>query len=295
VRTRTAVAAALLLTCVVSASPVRADDDACIAANNQAVALRKQGKLHDTLKQLAVCADPSCPSEIATECSRRVGDIDAAMPTLILSAKDGSGNDLFSVTVSMDGAPLLTTLDGRPVALDPGEHAFRFEVPGQPPLEKQIVLREGEKDRHENVVLGPPPAAPVPVLAPAPAPTPEPSNWSTRRTLALVAGGAGVVGVGLGIVFGVLASSDQSQEKSNCSTSSCSNRGQASADYTTATQNATGSTVAFIAGGVLVAAGAVLWFTAPSNRTSSTTAVGGLHLAPSFTDRSGALLLGGAF
>ena len=145
-----------------------ADDAACIAASEQALTLRTQGKLHDALKQLAVCSDQACPDEVKTECTRRIDAVDAAMPTLVLVAKDGAGNDLSAVKVTMDGVSLMESLDGRPLSLDPGEHAFRFETAGQPPVEKKLVLREGDKERHETVVLGPPRSAaflPPPVAA----------------------------------------------------------------------------------------------------------------------------------
>jgi hypothetical protein len=269
-----------------------ADDAACIAASEQSLTLRQQGKLHDALKQLAACADASCPGEVKLECAKRIGDVDAAMPTLVLAATDGAGNDLRDVKVSMDGAPLAASLDGRPIKIDPGEHTFRFEENGQPPVDKKLVLREGDKDRRESVVLGPPPPAPTPAPAHSPdTATPGPSWWTTQRTLAVVGGGLGVVGLALGGVFGGLAIGDQNMEKSNCSSSGCSNRPQAQADYNTGGDNATASTVSFIAGGALLAAGAVLFFTAKDPVSTATT--GRLYLAPSTTGRGPGLVLGG--
>ncbi len=265
------------------AAPARADVAACIASSEQALSLRKQGKLHDALQQLAQCADPACPAEVNSDCAQRIAAVNAAVPTLILAAKDGGGNDLYDVSVTMDGAPIASKLDGRPLSLDPGEHAFHFEVAGQPPLDRQLVLREGEKDRREIVVIGSPP----PVVAPPP----SPSFWTTQRTLAVISGGVGIVGLGLGGVFGGLALSDQSSEKSNCSASACTNRPQANADFSTGNDNATASTVAFIAGGVFLAAGAVLFFTA--HDPAAPPATGRLYLAPSTTGRGAGFVLGG--
>jgi hypothetical protein len=292
----------LAASCLI-AVPARADDAACIAASEQSLALRRQGRLHDTLQQLAICADAACPAEVKAECSQRVAAADAAMPTLILAAKDGAGNDLSVVTVWMDGAPLASALDGRPLAIDPGEHSFRFEAPGQPPVEKKLVLREGEKDRRESVVLGLPPPPPVAAPLPVAAPPPAPSQWSSRKTLALVGGGLGVVGVALGAVFGAYASSAQSREKGDCSASACPNRPQARADYDAATKDATGSTVAFAAGGVLLAAGVVLWITAPSDAGAPSNAAArgtaattrGLRLVPGFAPHEGRVTFEGSF
>jgi hypothetical protein len=271
------------------ASPARADDAACINAVEQALTLRTTGKLRDALKTLAACSDPACPEEVRAECTQRIAAIDSAMPTLIFSAKDGAGNDLPAVKVTMDGASLTTTLDGRPVPIDPGEHAFRFEAAGQPPVDKTLVVREGEKNRIESVVLGP--VVPPPPAAAPPPVTEEPRSWSNRKTLAVVAGGVGVVGIGLGIVWSAYASSAQSQERSNCGASSCPNRDQSVEDYNTAQKNATAATVSLVAGAALVAAGVVLWITAPSS--GSTTSATAWHVAPAVLPSGGGLSIEG--
>jgi hypothetical protein len=147
-------------------------------------------------------------------------------------------------------------------------------------------VREGDKNRRESVVLG----APLPP-APPPAPASTPSWWTTQRTLGILGGGVGVVGLGLGAVFGALAMSDQSQEKNNCSPGSCTNRPQAVADYNTGSNNATVATVGFIAGGVLVAAGVTLFITARS--PAAAPAAGRLYLAPVTAPNGAGLVLGG--
>ncbi len=231
--------------------PARADDAACIAASEAVIPMRKDGKLHDALTQLAVCASATCPAEVRAECVQRIEAVKASMPTLILGAKDTGGNDRRDVAVTVDGAPLPGALDGRAIDLDPGEHTLRFELAGQPSQEKKVVLRQGEKDRRETVVIGPAPPAP-------------PSFWTTRRTLAVVSAGLGVVGLGIGAAFGGYAISSQSAEKSACSASTCASYPIGVEDYNTAQKNATGATVGLAVGGVLAATGVVLWFTAPT-------------------------------
>ncbi|HEY1697231.1 MAG TPA: hypothetical protein VGG39_33955 [Polyangiaceae bacterium] len=274
------IASVLLLgAAALTTAPARADTAACIAASESSLSLRQQGKLHAALERLAVCADASCPDEVKTECARRIDSIDAAMPTLILAAKDGTGNDLSDVTVTMDGAPLLATLDGRPARIDPGEHVFVFTRAGQPPVEKRLVLREGERDRREEVVLGPvPPPGPSGAESTSPA-VRTPSWWTTQRILAVAGGGLGLVGIGLGTSWGLYAVSAQNQEKSHCSGSGCPNPRQANEDYSTAKEDATASTIAFAAGGVLLAAGAVLFFTSHSVQVAPTVGTRGAGLA----------------
>jgi hypothetical protein len=278
---------------LLSASIAGADVDACVAASQQSLTLRHQGKLHDALQQLATCSDPRCPDEVKAECTRRMEGVRGAMPTLVLAAKDGAGNDLYAVRVTMDGAPLLAALDGRALSIDPGEHSFTFETAGQPPLDKKLVLREGDKERQETVVLGPAPAVVPPASAPSPAPS---SSWSTNKTMALASAGVGLVGVALGVVFGAYAKSSQNLETTNCSSAtSCSNGPQSREDYTVATQDATASTVSFIAGAALVAVGTTLWFTAPSPARSPAAATApSFRVAPTMMGtRGGGLVIGG--
>ena len=236
------------------------------------------------------------------ECSQRIDAIDAAMPTLILAAKDGAGNDLSVVTVSMDGAPLASTLDGRPVAIDPGEHAFRFEAAGSAaPREEARAARRREGPPRER---RPRPAASAAVGRRAAAG--DAASRAERVELAQDAGhrerrarcrrrGA------RRRVRGVSRPRAQSREKSDCAPSACPNRPQAVADYDTATKDATGSTVAFAAGGVLLAAGVVLWLTAPSDASPPTTAATasasarGVRFVPGFTANGGRVAFEGSF
>src|SRR5208283_377998 len=82
------------------------------------------------------------------------------------------------------------------------------------------------------------------------------------HTLALVSGGLGLVGLGVGTAFGLEASSKKSQYQGEqvdgrCVTEACVTTSK------DAVSAATASTVAFLAGGALAAAGALVWVTAP--------------------------------
>jgi hypothetical protein len=135
----------------------------CLAASESSADLRITNKLREAQEKLRICAAASCPSEIRNECVRRQTEVAAATPTVVFEAKDASGNDLVAVKVTMDGQVLATKLEGSALSVDPGDHAFTFETEGQPAVQKSFVLREGEKDRRERIVIGnlPKPAAPV--------------------------------------------------------------------------------------------------------------------------------------
>jgi serine/threonine-protein kinase len=84
----------------------------------------------------------------------------------------------------------------------------------------------------------------------------------------LVLGGAGIVGVGLGTFFGLRASSKWSDAKEKC-TDYPFGCGAEGTDLRASAQSAGNvSTVAFVAGGALLATGLVLYFTAPSKKES---------------------------
>ncbi len=214
-----------------AAEPTTSD---CLTAHGASLRLGDEHKLRADRAQLLTCAQASCPAEIRRACLRRVGDVNAALPSILFEVKDGSGNDLSAVKVTMDGELLAERLDGSALVIDPGDHRFVFETAGQPPLEKRFVIRESQKDRREPITLGPvaspAPAMPAPVAQPpatspaaAPAPSiasmvtmaptpalPEPlkdtspsDTGKAQRTLGYVVGGVGVVGLAVGTVFGL--------------------------------------------------------------------------------------------
>jgi hypothetical protein len=143
--------------------------------------------------------------------------------------------------------------------------------------------------------MGPPPAGPAPARALATPPPPPPARVAlgTQKTLAIVGGGVGVVGVALGAWFGAFAASSQSKEKSDCGAGACNDPRQATEDYNTARTDALVSTIAFVMGGAALAAGGVLWFTAPADHPPESAAR--LHVAPVADAKSGRLVVGGEF
>jgi hypothetical protein len=116
----------------------------------------------------------------------------------------------------------------------------------------------------------------------------------TQKILGLTAGGVGVAGLVVGGVFGALTASAISKQKSDCaSAANCPNYSQAASDHSTWSTDGTVSTVAFVAGGLLVAGGATLFFTAGDGpvRSSGT----GLVVAPSLGPGAAGMLIRGEF
>ena len=262
-----------------AAAPARAADPTtadCLSATESSLTLRNQHKLRDARAQLLICSAATCPADIRAECVRRVGEVNAAMPTVVFEVKDGAGNDATGVRVDMDGSVLAEHLEGTALSIDPGEHSFTFTHAGDPPVQKVFVIREGEKDRRERVVLGVVAVAAVPAAVPAPAapaPAPARSSWTGRRVGGVVLAAIGLVGIGVGAGYGLAAMSRHDDAQKACPGSTCPD--QRGVDLWSSAHTAgTISTVAFIAGGVALAGGAVLFLTGKPETASTQVSFG---------------------
>jgi hypothetical protein len=306
-------ALALLAVVGTAARTARAADPTmseCLSANESAVKLRGDHKLRQARDQALICAAASCPAEVRDACQRRVVELTTAIPTIVFLAKDGRGHDLVTVKVSMDGEPIANRLDGTPLPIDPGLHKFIFEAAGEGPVEQSFVIGQGQRDRRETIAFAAAGASfsPTPQSAPSPSssagglssPPPPSSPGKGQRLAGIVVGVAGVVGLGLGGVFGGIASSDWSNAKKFCTamtplcTTSTSSTGYQ--DERSATTMATLSTAAFISGGVLAAGGVVLFLTAPKGSSSDAPASArGVELVPAGGPEGAGLTVRGWF
>jgi hypothetical protein len=136
--------------------------DQCIDANTKGQELRRAGRLSAARQQLQSCATAACPGLVRNDCARRLDELEKVQPTIVFSVKDGGGKDVSAVKVSVDGRVLVETIDGTELQVDPGQHSFTFSVPGQPAVEKAIVLAEGDKARREEILVGGGEPAPAP-------------------------------------------------------------------------------------------------------------------------------------
>lgn len=282
------------------------DKAACLNASNQAQTLRDAHKLMEARDQLRVCAQQACPGVVQKDCLTWLDAVEASLPTVVVTAKDGAGRDLFDVKVSADGQPLTTKLTGDGLPMNPGPHALHFESADGATLDQQVMVREGVKNQNVAVVLsktvaapagGATPAAATPGATPAGGqPDTSPSSDSGGgipwRTVGWVAGGVGIIGLGVGTAFGFIAISDKNGAHCDA-TNACDPGGLSSANSA-----ATVSTIGVIAGGVLLAGGAALVLFGPkgdSGASPTANAIKSVKLAPLVGARDGGLLLGGSW
>lgn len=185
---------------------------------------------------------------------------------------------------------------GSAIPVDPGELVVVAEAPGYETFQTTISVSEGPSQAKVEipalVALPEEMEEPAPLAAPAAAvsATPEDSAppGATQRVTGLVFGGVGVAGLITGGVFGIMAINKNNQAKEVCDGSICEvdKNGVELTDQ--AQTYATVSTISFIAGGVLLATGGVLYFTAP---TPSETAQ--IRVTPTWGGAE--LSLGGSF
>jgi hypothetical protein len=280
---------------LVTATALADDKAACLDATSKGQRFKIAHKLVEAREELLVCAAAGCPSVVQSDCATWLIEVEKALPTVVISAKDSAGAYLVDVTVSVDGAPLASKLDGRSLPMNPGLHALHCEGPGGTSADQQVVVREGEKDQPVAVVLAaapPPDVAHVPDVTHAPqvAPTldvahqPSGGAWGGWKTVGWIVGGVGLVGIGVGAVYGVTAMDDKSS--AHCDAHNVCDAGTASGIKSAANI----SNVGWIAGGVLVAGGAGLVLFAPRGGGGTKA---GLRVAPLVAASGGGLVAAG--
>jgi len=173
--------------------------------------------------------------------------------------------------VRRDGAAVGQAEWGTPIPVDPGTHVVEAQAPHRAPFRQSIDVASGGATAAVTVTE----LAPESTTGPGPE---TPSDGSTQRMIGLVVGGVGIVSLGIGSGFGLVAMGKENDATHNHCPDGvhCDPTGlQLGQDAHT---DATASTVFFIVGGAAVAGGLVLYFTAPKAGDSVPTV--GLRAAP---------------
>jgi len=179
--------------------------------------------------------------------------------------------------ITVDNVVLPPDAATAPRVLNPGGHVVVLEVNGQR-VQSDVTLAEGQSKELEIEL--PTPKNDAPVVAPAPpvAPLTPPPAPEERKLSPLVYAGFGTaaVGVAVGTVTGFMTLSKASALKDACPEGRCPPASQSDIDSASAT--GTVSTVAFVIGGLGVAAGVVGIFM--SGRSSEAPASGSASARP---------------
>jgi hypothetical protein len=217
---------------------------------------------------LARAAGSKVREDLATQ---RAKALESRLSMLTIRAMSGGTEDSAGLDIRRDGVPVQPAELGSPIPVDPGPHTVEATAPGKQKWSSTVQLTDAQKLVVEVPALSAgsqPVAAAAQPAKPTDAPPVEQSanNGSGQRTAAIVVGAVGVVGVGLGTVFGLGASSKWSDAKSHCSAYPYGCDAEGLDARSSANSKATISTISFIVGGAALAGAAVLWFTAPTGK-----------------------------
>jgi hypothetical protein len=206
------------------------------------------------------------------------------------------GDKIAGIEVKRDGAAVGNAQWGVPLPADQGVHKVTVSAPGRRTWEMSVLVKGGGDTLTVSVpeleMAGAPATAATPTTPATPADNlngaerPQaPGGLTAQKTAALVAGGVGVAGIVVGSIFGLKSFSKHDQAAAVCDPNCHDQTGMDLKADAKSAGNV--STAAFVIGGVGLAAGAALWFTAGPNTATSA--------APQVGFGPGAILVKGAW
>jgi hypothetical protein len=244
----------------------------------------KRGRLADARDswQKALDLAKSRNDSRAADVEAGLRALDPKVPRIVVQIAGGASppSDL---RIQRDDTTLGPASLGVPLPVNPGRHVIGASAPGRKKWSMEIVVHEGDAAIHVDIAELPrdeaasteqPQGGPVPASAGDTGGSPG----STQRVLGIVSGGVGIAAGAAGTYFALHAKSlfDESNRNGHCDAASnaCDsdglklrNRAVAPADIATG---------CFIAAGVLVVAGVVLYVTAPSSKSRVSMATDGV-------------------
>jgi len=223
------------------------------------------------LKAVAARANAAGKHDVEKRALERASALEPNLARLTISL--ASGSDVPGLAIKRDGVEVGRAEIGVALPVDPGPHTIEASAPKKKAFAATVKVEPKDARAQVTIKLEDEPEAVTPpmpsasattssTLAPPPPPPPG-DTGGTQRTIGLVVGGVGIVGLALGSVFGLQAKSKNDDALAHCRTSTLCD--QAGLDLTDRAKSAaTLSTIGFGVGAVGVVAGAVLFLTAPS-------------------------------
>jgi hypothetical protein len=174
-----------------------------------------RGKLKKAYRLLEAALKLDPKADQLAECKKELARLDKRLPRLVLRLPDGAPD---GTKLSLDDEDLDDL--GAPIVVDPGKHTIAVHASGHEDSSMSVNVGEGETET-PNLTLGPqvadgasaPPKGsksdrPQNLGAPVKAPSIPPTAW--------LLGGAGVVGIAVGSVFGLRWKSANDAAKAIC-------------------------------------------------------------------------------
>jgi len=246
-----------------------------LTAITLAICYEKAGKIASASAAYKVAADVATSAHKATTANvakRGATRLDGQVSHLTIRLTGARTSD---VEVRRDGDVVPDSDIGVPVPLDGGGHDVEVSASGKKSRKAHVDLATSGQNATVDVPALED-ATPAPAAAVAPAPPAEEASAASpgqaQRVSGVAVAALGVIGVVLGSVAGLEANAKYHDALSACGGStSCPPGSEGPSLRSSAGTWATVSTAAFIAGGVGLAGGAVLWFTAPNGHGATTT------------------------
>ena len=185
------------------------EGDACITSYEEAQRLQKHGALVQAKAELRLCLG-ACPQVLTRDCARWLKEVEPKIARLSVAVQGTDDGPLKGARVLLDGVP--TRLgEGGAMEVDPGPHTVRAEAPARITLERQVEVAPGAQVALELRLQ------PEPAEAPPPPPPPPPVVIERGAPIgALVLGGVGLLGLGVGGALGITGHVERSRLGDEC-------------------------------------------------------------------------------
>lgn len=262
-----------------AAPPALAGKKECAAAYVEAQKLKADGAFKKAKEQLIVCAKDECLAAVKKDCVAWLDEVNSSMPSIVIEAKGPDGKETFDVKVSIDGELVAEKLDVKAIDVDPGTHKLTLEYAGEDPVEQELILRQGQKNKVIEVSFGKKKtqgAAPVSEPEPEPVPEDEPPKMGKPPTLSYVLGGVGLLALGGTAYFWLGAQSEESDLDSSKCEPSCSQ-----SDVDSIKQKRLFGDIALGVGLACIGTAAYLWLAPGSKARAKEAAALDLRVGPS--------------
>lgn len=246
--------------------------------------------------------------------TKRAEKLQSRLPRLVVNVPEASKTP--GLELRRNGMLVGSAQWGSPVAVDPGEVEISASAPGKQTLRQTLRLEEGKTASYNLPSLAPDEAAAAPVEVPAPSPpqpaaagpAPPPSSpapplpndqpvaTSSRGPWIVTLAAVGVVGLGLGTAYAVMAKSKYNESKADCDADDPNACGASGLELR---KNARGkgdiATVGFVVGGAALAGAGIVWLVGGSSEPRHAALPSRLRATPALGPNLAALFVQGRF
>ncbi|MDB4937821.1 MAG: hypothetical protein JWP87_4793 [Labilithrix sp.] len=210
-----------------------------------------------TYKEAAIRANAAKRADAEKKATESADRLAASVSKLVIQVPPSAAIE--GLAIELDGRAVARAEWGVATPIDPGPHKIQISAPGRISTTRDVAFDRVAAQKEVTV-----PDLEAQPAAPAAAADEGAPRGNGQRIAGFVVGGVGLVGLALGTVFGLSASSKNDDAAGHCRDNLCDSEGiRLDKDGRDA---ATISTIAFIAGGTLAVGGLVLVLTAPRGR-----------------------------